>query len=182
MTLASNVGHEANENIIGKEKFSYLLLKWGNKTMMTLASNLGLKEDVSRDFQSLFSSGPLINGLENFLIRFRFHRDIRIFKKPYCPHVSGTISKQEARAALREHKGKIWHNLTLLSSCVRNHLQTGGEGRLEGTQGQHLAYINPIVPLCQEPSPNMRRGPPWGNTRAISGRLSQSVSKPGKRR
>ena len=27
MTLASNVGHEANENIIGKEKFSYLLLK-----------------------------------------------------------------------------------------------------------------------------------------------------------
>ena len=139
MTLASNVGHEANENIIGKEKFRYLLLKWGNKTMMTLASNLWLKEDVSRDFQSLFSSGPLINGLENFLIRFRFHRDIRIFKKPYCPHVSGTISKQEARAALREHKGNIWHILTLLSPCVRNHLQTGGEGRSEGTQGQNLA-------------------------------------------
>ena len=53
-------------------------------------SNLQTKGSVSRDFQPPFfhDSKPsrlLINRLKYFRVRFRFHRDIRIFKKLRAP-------------------------------------------------------------------------------------------------
>ena len=50
------------------------------------------KSHVSRDFRPLFvfydlnPSGPLINRIKYFWIRFRFHWDIQIFKKPLSVH------------------------------------------------------------------------------------------------
>ena len=59
-----------------------------------------LKWSVSRDFDLQFfhylnPSGPLINKLKYFLIRFRFRRDIRIFKKIRVVHLTAESDSAE---------------------------------------------------------------------------------------
>ena len=77
-----------------------------SKTNKTLGQ---LKGSVSQDFQPTFfhdsnPSRPLINRRIYFRIRFRFRRDIRIFKKLRGVHYLRRFSIKQSRKTLQVRK------------------------------------------------------------------------------
>ena len=97
-------------------------------TLYELKTLLVLKRSVSRDFRPPFfshdsnPSRPLINRLKYFRIRFRFRRDLRIFKKlrlsqtPQCASYCGVKLQGASHRGVRLHG--VHHTTEFLKHLV----------------------------------------------------------------